>query len=156
MVDKEKTLKELNEEFHKLKSKIGFKAEFEDLDKAFSIKNHVLKEGYVSDNFSAQLRGRIIEYFNSGASYLHGLLLPNTQNIVNMNESKLFDQENKKIIGQVVGKCMYLSSKNTLINIEGKKDEEGKFIDEAFSFYKKEFNPEMVKVMLKVKDYWSK
>lgn len=159
MEEKEKLLKELENEFNKLKSELKLKSNFNELEEAFSIKNFILKERFVSDNLSAQIRGRIVEYFNSAASYLHSLLLPNPQNIVNLNESKLFDSDEKKKIGELIGNCMYFSSRNTLLNLgyENKnKEEEGKFIDGVLKFYQDSFSKEMIKLMKKVSENWGK
>lgn len=156
MKDKQALFSELDIKFSELKKDLNIKYSLDDFDKIFSIRNLILKDGFVSDNFSSQLRSKIVEYFNSGASYLHGLLLPNPQNIVNLNESKIVTQDEKNKLGKLIGKCMYLSAKNTLINLDNNKSAEKEFFEEAFKFYNEEFAPEMKILMEKVSDYWSK
>ncbi len=146
---------EFNDEFEKLRKELGFKASLSELDEIFSLTDFILKFRFVPTNLSYQIRYRIVEYYNSSAGYLHSLLMPNPQNLVNLNESKLFNSDEKKLIGDLFAECMHLNSRNTLINLNPNKKEEGKLIDDAVKFWKGKFKPESEKIFRKVNKYWS-
>lgn len=65
MINKQELLKELETEFSKLKKELKFSATFEELDNTFFLKDLILKEGYVSPEFSRQLCWRLVDTFNS-------------------------------------------------------------------------------------------
>ena len=52
---KKEILEEMKEAFDKSKKELGFKASFDDLEEAFSIKDGVLQHGFVGEKFSRQI-----------------------------------------------------------------------------------------------------
>lgn len=152
--DKLKLLEELKEKFEKAKSEIGFKSNFDEVEKAFYLKDAVLTAGFVSERFPRQLRARIVDNYKVWMSFLHNLLLPNAQNIISLNESKVFTSEEKNEIGNVLGKMMQIITRNDLINLEENKKLEAELIDEAVNRWNGEFNPYLVDVMKKIDERW--
>jgi len=154
MKDKNEILKELEEKFESLKKEIGFKSSLEDINKIFFIKDAVLSAGFVSENFSRQLCGRIVETYTTWNHYLHSLIMPNPSNMLNMNESKMLDDKEKKEIMDLLGGTIGLTSTNTLIGLTKDRTEESKFIDDSVKFWNSTFKPKVVKLMEKVNSGW--
>ena len=152
--DKQELLEELEEKFEKAKSEIGFKASFDEVERIFFINDAILKSGFVSESFSRQLCSRMVETYHSWLSYYHGLVMPNPQNIINLNESKFLDQEDKKGIMNMMSKIISLTDRNNLIGLTKDKKEEAKFIDDAVEFWNSEFEAFSIKVMQKIVDGW--
>jgi len=155
-MEKQKLLKELEESFKKIKSELKFSPTLEDIDKIFSIKDAVLKEGFVSERFSRQLCYRIVENYMGWNDYLHSLIMPNPQNILNMSESKIFSQEEKKDIVESMKKLMTISSKNSFIGLTKDQKAEKEFIEYAVEFWENEFKDKITKIMSKVNKEWEK
>ena len=153
-MEKEKLITELEKKFKEIKSELNFNSTFEEIDQIFFIKDYILKDKFVSDNFSRQLCYRIVETYMSWNEYLHSIIMPNPQNILNMGESKIFNQEEKKEIVELMKKIMGISSKNSLIGLEKDKKAEALFIDNSVKFWNEEFKPKMVKTMKKVNKEW--
>lgn len=156
MTEKTETLQELEREFKKMKSDLGFKSSMEELDKIFFVKDLVLKDGFVSERFSRRLCHRIVETYMDWNGYLHSIVMPNPQSMLNLMESKLFSQEEKKDIMEMMKKIMELSSRNSVIALTFDKKKEAKFIDDAVSFWENEFREKLEKIMVKVNSEWDK
>jgi len=154
MKDKEAILDELDEKFVNAKKELKFNSSFDELESVFFIKDAVLSAGFVSDGFSRQLRARITDIYKSWMSFLHGLIMPNPQNIVNLNESKLFSSEEKKDIGNLIGLMMSVISRSDLVNLTNDKTEEAKMIDDSFIVWKETVSPFLIKVMSKIDRSW--
>ena len=145
---------EMRKAFEKVQAELGFKAGWEELDKIFFIEDAVLGAGYVSKRFSRQICSRIVETYMNWDNYLHGLVIPNPQNMINITESKMFDHDEKKQIMKLMTKTMKLVSSNTLVGLTKEKKKEAGFIDEAVRFWNEEFEPKAKEVMKKVNEKW--
>jgi hypothetical protein len=154
-MEKKELIKELEKEFQKMKKDLNFKSTFEELNRIFFISDSVLKDGFVSENLSRQVSYRIVETFMGWNDYLHSIIMPNPQNILNMSESKIFNQEEKKEIIELMKKNMEISSRNSIIGLTKDKKAEAVFIDKAVKFWNEEFKPKMIKIMKKVNKEWS-
>ena len=153
-MEKIKILDDLEEKFKNLQRELKFRSSLKDIDKIFFIKDLVLKDGFVSPNLSRQLCYRIAEVYMSWNEYLHGLIMPNPQNILNLSESKIFSQEERKDIMKIIKKTMELNSRNILITLTSNKADEGKFIDYSVNLWRNEFVPEITKIIKKVNQEW--
>jgi len=153
---KTELMKELEKKFAAMQKELGFKSSFEDIDNIFFIKDSILSAGFVSDKLSRQVCSRIVDTYMSWTSYLHNLVLPNPQNMININESKMFDEREKKSIIELVTQITELTSRHTLIGITKDKKEEAKFIDNAVNFWNNTFKPKLTEVMKKVNSGWAK
>lgn len=149
-------LKEFEENFEKLKKEFGFSTKLEDLDREFFIKDAILKDKFISQRLTRQICYRIVEAFVSWNDYLHSLIMPNPQNMLNMGESKVFDQEEKKEMMDLMKLAMEISSRNSLIGLKHDKKMESQFIDDAFEIWSKKFKPKIVKIMEKINKEWGK
>ena len=155
-MNKEKLLKEFEEKFEETKKDLGFKAEFKELDQFFFLKDAILKDGFVGEILSRQICYRIVETYAWWNEYLHGLIMPGSQNILNMSESNIFDQKEKTEIVETMKKVMEIVSRNSLIGLTRDKKEESKFIDNSLQYWKEEFKEKMVKMMTKINKEWGK
>lgn len=154
MKDKKELLNEMKEKFEDIKKDLKFKSSLEELNNIFYIKDAVLNIGFVSENFSRQLCARIVETYSNWNNYLHSLILPNPQHMINMNESKMFNEEEKKEIVAILTKSLALTSTNTLVGLTKDKQLEGKFIDDSVEFWKQDFHPKLVEFIKKINNGW--
>ena len=154
MKDKKTLLDELKERFDKTKKELRFKSIFEDIDEIFFIKDLVLEKGFISEDFSNQLRGRMAEVFIFWDNYLHNLVMPNPQNLFIIHESKVFNEVEKKDIMKMMSRISFVISKNTVLRLSRNKKEEGKIIDEFVGFWKNSYQPFYLKIMEKIRDRW--
>ena len=155
MASKEELMKQLKEKFDACKRELEFKSSFEELDEMFHISDGVLDAGFVSDRFSRQLCSRIVDNYMNWTNYLHGLIMPNPQSMINMHESKMFsDSDLRKKIMKTITQAMALVSTNTKAGLTKDKKAEAEFIDESIKFWKENFKPEITKIIEKVNSDW--
>ena len=154
-MEKKELLKYFEIEFESLKRELKFKANLEELEKEFSIKDFILEEGFLREDFFTQVSLRIVEHFRNWASYLNSLLLPNPSFMINQTEAKLFNSEkDRKEIWDNIKKCMYISSKHSLISVNKNAKLQSELIDESLAYWKKDIKPFIEKVMQKVSVAW--
>ena len=153
-MENEKILKDFEEEFNKLKQELKFKTSLEEVDRIFFIRDVILQDGFVSKNLFRQMSYRITEFYLRWNEYLHGLIMPNPQNILNLSESKIFDSEERKTIMEIIKKIMELNSRNILITLTKNKSEEAKFMDHSIDMWKNDVGPEITKLVKKINKEW--
>ena len=102
----------------------------------FYLKDQILKEGFVSPNLSRQITWRIVDTYTSWYNYLHNLIMPNPQSMVQLQESQGFNDEEKEKIMKVMPKLVLFGRKNSLIGLTKDKKEEAKFIDDSLKVWK--------------------
>lgn len=155
-MDKQKIITELEEKFKKIKEKLKFKANLDDLDRAFSIRDIVIKDGFVSEDLSKQIRYRIVEVYMGWNDYLHSLIMPNPQNILNISESKVLSAEQKREITELMKKIMEISSGNAIINFTREDHVESKLIDGALEFWENDFKKNLLIILKKINEEWAR
>jgi len=155
-MNKEKLLGELDKRFAELKKKRDFKTNLEDLDKAFFVKDRILQEGYVSDNLGRQISSIIAKAYANWNTYLHGLIFPNPSNLINLAESKIFNETERNKMNKMISKAMSLVSKSTLINLDERELNGGKFFDESLMFWNESYEPKMKEIVKKIEKNWLK
>lgn len=153
-MEQDKLLKHLEERFQELRKEQKIKTSLEELDEIFFIKDFISKDGFVSDRLTRQICHRIVETYMGWNEFLHGLIMPDPHNILNIGESKIFDQEERKRIFDLMKGIMEKSSTNSLILLKRNKQEEGKFIDEAVKYWKESFLPGIINIMEKINKEW--
>ncbi len=153
-INKEKLFKELEEKFEEIKKELGFKSGFKEIDEIFFIKDAVLEQGHVSENFSRQLCSRIISIYNSWLGYLHNFIIPNPGSMVSIMENKMISDEDRKIISKIAKKIMAIISTNTLAGLSKNKKLEAGFIDDSVKIWKEYIAPELVKIISKINQKW--
>lgn len=153
--EKEDLILQLNEKFQESKREIGFKSSFDDIETAFFIKDRILSDGFVSDSFSRQMCSRINDTLGSWVGYLHSLLMPNPQLLMSLTEARLFSEEERKEIRNLIKEAMALESLNTLAGLTKDIGKEREFIDGAVRFWKDSYLPGILKVVSKVNKGWS-
>jgi hypothetical protein len=155
-MEKEKLLKEFEEKFNKIKKELKFKTSLEELDDAFFVKDSVLKDGFISENISRQICYKIMETFVGWNDYLHSLIMPNPQNILNMSESKIFDHDERKEITELMKQAMEINSKNAVLGLKKNHEETGRFIDSSYDSWENKFKPKLIVMMEKINKEWGK
>jgi hypothetical protein len=154
MTVREDILKELDIEFSKTREEFGFTSGLDELDEHFFIRDLVLEKGFVSGDFSNQLRIRIIDVLISWDNYLHGLVMPNPQNLFNLNEAKAFNENDKQEIVKVMSRVAHFVSRNGLVRLTRDKKEEAKIIDDSLKFWVEIYRPFFTKIMRKIENHW--
>lgn len=153
--EKEALMKELREAFEKAKTEIGFVSSFEEIDEIFFIKDRILSDGFVSENFPRQMCHRISDALGWWVGYLHSLLMPNPQSLTNLTEAKIFNEEERKKMKDLIKGAMALESLNILAEIEKDLTKNKEFIDGAVKFWKEKFKPGIAYVVRKINRGWS-
>jgi len=151
---KTELFKELEIEFNKLKNESGLKSSLEELDKYFFIKDSVLEKGFVSNNLSNQIRSRLIDVMVSWDNYLHGLVMPNPQNLFSINESKALNEKDRKEIMKIMSRAAYFVAKSGVIRIKKNRQAEAQFIDDVLNFWKNNYEPLFLKILEKIEEHW--
>ena len=153
--EKEDLLKQMHEKFNEAQKEIGFAATFEEIEEIFFIKDRIFSDGFVSDKFSRQMCSRMSETLGGWVGYLHSLLMPNPQSLMNLTEARLFSEEERKEIRDLIKGAMALESLNSLAGLEKDLAKEREFIDGAVRFWNEKLKPGIVKVVGKVNGGWS-
>ncbi len=146
-------LKEAEKRFNQLKKKYKIKTTFEELDKIYYLKDKLVERKTLPVDLLGFIRRVIMEFYTGFANHLHGILFP-AQNLILMTESEAFNEQEKDEISKLLKKIMTLASKNNLLLVTRNKLEEAKFIDECVSKWKKEFKPQLEKILNKIYEKW--
>jgi len=154
-INKDELLKELRKQFDLTKERLGFKANFEEINEMSYIEDMVLSQGFVSNQFSRQMINRMMETFYSWLSEIYAWVYPQPMDIIHIFESKKLSEDEKKEFLLMIDRIMYLFRKNKRIAFKGLiQKEEGAFVDELVEFGKKYFNPFMLKYHEKFEKAW--
>ena len=154
METKKEILEELESRFEEFKKKSKLSISLKDLDEVFRIKDYILRERFVSEKISRQISTAISDIFLGNLSYLHGLIMPNPQNMLGLAESKIFEKDEKQGIYDIMAEIVELLSKNHLNSFDYSESEEGRFISSSFEFWEKKLKIKMKHVLKKVNEYW--
>jgi len=150
-------LKELYERFDGMKVDLGVKTGFEELDSIFFISDAILSAGFVSKaGFSRQVCSRIVDTYMGWNNYLHNLVMPVPNYMIQMQEHKMLVDDDKREIWKLIGEAMSLVSRNTLAGLTRDKKAEAQFIDDSFIFWNESFKPRLERIIRKTVDGWKK
>lgn len=147
--------KELEEAYLFLQRARSIRASLDELDTAFYVRDGVLANGYISSSLSSQLCARIAEVFMNWNTYLHGLVMPDPHYLIQMNESKFLEPDDKKRILSLIARSMGLVSRNTLFHARPDSQAEASFIDEALVFWKETYQPALISIIELLRARWS-
>lgn len=149
-------LKELEEKFKLMQRELGFKSSFKQIDDIFFVTDAILHQRYVSLQLSRQICSRIVETYMGWNNYLHNLVMSSPGYMIQMNESKMLSEEDKKNALKLIARAMTLVSANSLVGLTKDKKEEAKLIDDAVTFWNTTYKPEIEKLVKKINDGWKK
>jgi uncharacterized protein YggL (DUF469 family) len=155
MGDKQKTIEELEKKFIELKKRLKLKTTLEELDELFFIKDFVFARGFVSENLARQISARIVETYASWNTYLHNLMMPNAQSMINAAEAKMFSDAERKQMWEMIKGSMELISLNTLKSLQKDQKLELSFIDQSVDYWKKTYRPNLQRIIEKISSGWS-
>lgn len=153
--DRIKLIAEFEKKFEELRKNSGFEATIEELDNSFYIRDAVSKDGFLSTRLMRQICYRIVENYMGWNDYLHSLIMPNPQNILNMSESKVFNSDEKKEMTELMKIAMELSSRNGLNGLKKDAKAEAEFVDESLLVWENRFKPKLIEIMTKINKEWS-
>lgn len=147
--------KDFEKTFEKSKKEIGFKPSLNEIDAVFYIRDFINKEGYISTEPFKQVCRRIIDVYSMWLQYMHGLIMPNPGNVINMTEAQLYSEEEKEKIGKMIDKIMVLTTSYNSLMLEMNNKSAKAFIEDACSYWKNELSLELKKMLKKSNEGWN-
>ena len=109
-------IKELEEKFQEMKKDLGFNTTLEELDEIFFLKDYFQKERVIYNSLSRAICGRIVDTLNSWLNFIHGLIMPNPNSMINLVESQSFNENERQEFNKLIVKIMnYISRNNILV-----------------------------------------
>ncbi len=154
-MDKKELLKEFEAEFETMRAELGFSATLDELDDVFFLRDFIMGAGFLSTKLSRMLTGRMKDTINQWNSYFHALVMPNPSNMINLTESKMFSEEEKKAMIPYMNHIIELASRNTLIGLTKNKKAEAKWFDDCLAFWNDTFKEEAIRIMKKTNSSWA-
>lgn len=148
-------LEQLETSFKEWKLKAGFKANFEELEEIFFIKDYILVSGFVSPKINRMICSRIRDTYMSWINQIHSLLVPNPYSLISTSESQLFDEKEKEELKIIMKEFLALVSLNYEVGITKDYKKEAEFVDKAVHLWKKHL-PFFIKYSVKIREYWEK
>jgi hypothetical protein len=148
-------IKEFEESFVKMQKKLGFKSSLEELDKAFYLRDFIMKEGFISNRLSRMVLSRILSTWGIWESYFHALIVPNPSSMPNVEESKVATEEDKKEMLKIMSQIRELNTRNTMLGLEEDELAEGKLFDDSLQLWNSS-KPFLVRLMKKMNTGWLK
>jgi hypothetical protein len=146
--------KEIKQKFDELKKQCNFKANYEELDDIFYLTDFFKEKGFLSDKFSRQLLGRMIDTLAKWNEFLHRILVPNAGSIVVIEESKIFTDSERREINVIFNKIMEFISRNSVIGVSLNNSKEGELIDDIFDFWNQN-KGKFVEFLSKINKMWN-
>ncbi|HME87329.1 MAG TPA: hypothetical protein VKE88_02860 [Candidatus Nanoarchaeia archaeon] len=146
---------EFEKSFAVLKKELKIKVTLEELDSIFLVHDYVAKEGFVSNRLERQIVRRIIDVFSSWINYLHGMLVPNPNSILNVNEVSILTDADREKITKTVDRLMIFSTRYNMIAIKDDTKEAGKYIDDSVDAWNKEISPVLLDLMQRSNKMWN-
>ena len=142
-------MKNMEEQYSKLKNKYNL-PNFQDLDKEFGISS------IENDKFLLrETINKIMERVDFFSELLECSLQPDTSSLRSMNESKFFEDKERRIFYILYKKLMVISRESTEVSLKRYEKEEANFINKTFNEWK-ELKTDLLKFVEKVKDSWKK
>lgn len=155
-MDQDKLLQKLEQDFEVARRQVKLKASIADISRIFPLKDVILKEAHVPTDLINAISRKTIEILHNWAGYIHGLIVPNPQNILSISEAQFFSDDEKKDFYGLLNKIMELSSRNSLAMLKNSDVDNAKVIDDSIEFWEKELSPKLQQVMSKVNKEWIK
>ena len=149
-------LERLRTRFESLKNELGFASSFEELDDIFYLQDSILNSGFVARALERQICARIVDSYMGWNNYLHTLIMPDIHSMIQMNESKLLGDDDKREALRLIGDSMKLVSMNLVIGATRDNKLAAKFIDDAAIFWNETYQPRLEHLMRKVHGGWKK
>jgi len=148
--------KALKEKYSDLQKELEIVVTFNQLDEAFLVSDAIQKEGFVSERFDRQLSYIVVDYLLNWNNYLHSIIMPNTQNMLNMSESKIFDADEKNKIMEYMKKIMEFATRNGIIGLKDDRKQVKKFLEDVFNFWNETFKASLIQLLEKTNMEWGK
>ncbi|MBT3720080.1 hypothetical protein HN789_05050 [archaeon] len=149
-----KLIEEYKEKFKKMKEELGFKSTYEDIENIFFIEDFIQSEGFVSMTLSRAVCRRICDLFIGWSNYLHALVVPNPNHMINLTESQFFSDAEKHELINLMNQIMAHTSLNNVIGQTKDKKIEAVFIDDSVTFWIKDLNPKLIDFTKKIHNNW--
>ena len=119
---------------------------FEDINNEFEIA--AVEEPFVLQN----IRRKMIEKVEYYAKMVNELLQPDSE-LISMYECKIFKEEEKEGVYDVLKRLMFFSRLSAEVGLKADEKEEVKFISEFFKGWN-ELKPSLLDVVSKIKSSW--
>lgn len=140
-------LEELRLKYGELKERFSL-ADFDLLDKEFEIKDITNENIILRD-----IRDRILDKFDEYIKIIEGIVQPDTT-LVNMYESKVFDDVQKNEIFKIFKRLMYLQRLSIESDLEDGDEKVAEFIRISFKEWM-EIKSKMLEIIVALKNSWT-
>ncbi|MDO8628393.1 MAG: hypothetical protein Q7R56_01405 [Nanoarchaeota archaeon] len=102
-----------------------------------------------------QVRRKIADKCNQFASILESFIQPNPGSFINLEETKFFNEEEIRIIYDLLKEFMYLERRSLSLDVLHNEAEDVRYINDSFQLWKK-VKKDLEKFTLTLKEGWKK
>ncbi len=152
-MDETELVKIMTQKFDEFTKNHSLTFSLDEFDKEFGLKKIIFQRQYI-DDIESTLGESITNTYISWHNYLHGLLIPNSRNLSNVEESNLFSEEEKQNIMELVTKSLEFSSENALLSLQNEEEKLVDFYNRAYTFYVQKYKPKLVDIITKIHIHW--
>lgn len=144
---------DLEKDYNKFLKKYSNLPNFQALDKEFEIELNMGEKQIPPKFILRAISNATTNYIHYFVNYLHDLILPNPGSLIMMEESKIFNQEEKKKIEIILKKILYLTRKNVELVIQKSDKADADFIAELYTEWKV-LKKQLLPLLQKAKNHW--
>lgn len=146
-------ISELETEYIKLRKKYPSLPNYQILDKEFEIEAHMPEREVPSNYTSRAISNSVSNYLSIFIEYLHNLIFPNPSSLIIMEESKIYSEDEKQIIEDLLKKIVQITRKNLILSVDKDEKEDAKFITKSVSEWKV-IKKKLLKILEKSEKHW--
>lgn len=142
-------MSELLTEFHE--SLPALPVSLDEYDDAFHYRDALRDRGYIPSHPVRFLGQCAAQGSKERVQYLHGLLMPNPQNLVTNSQSNAVSDDMKETVQDLIDHYVYLSAKHR--RLEALNDDDASFLREALEVWS-ETREDYVDVQRCIENHW--
>jgi hypothetical protein len=107
-----------------------------ELESEFHISYYVNDVSDLPENVGFFIVAKMMEYTGSWISFLHNLVVGNSQSIIMMQETSFFSDEEKAEMTKVMTRLVLLTREQTLLNLDANEQSVAEFLKRIFTVWK--------------------
>jgi len=143
----------IEKEYNKLIIKYKNLPNFQVLDKTFDITLSIAEKEIPARFVLRVMANSITNYIYHFIEYLHNMLYPNSASLILMEESKIYSDEEKKKIEEILKKMTFLTRRNLELAIIRDEKEDSEYIIKAYEEWKS-MRKQLLFIIEKAKNHW--
>lgn len=146
-------INEVEPEYEKLRKKYPNLPNFRNLDKEFEVVLRLEDKIIPRVHLLRTVSNLVSNHFLFFVDYLHNLIFPNPSSIIIMEESKIYSEEEKDKIENLIKKLTFFTRKNLELSVIRSEKEDVKFIVESYKEWKSMKKP-LLTIIEKATKHW--